>query len=89
MTHDLPPEDSAEDERIRKLVARQELVQSLTKAAATFLAIAGGITAVATVIVPTRTAGASRSAHLEWQRRQAEIARVASTPTPPGDTTAP
>jgi hypothetical protein len=83
---DPSPEDDfyAEHERIRALAEQEERVASLAKGALNFLLIAGGVTAVAAFIAPTRVAGASRTAFLDWQAREAEIDRaIADAPPPP------
>ena len=59
---------------------------TLAKGALNLLLLTGGAALVASVLVPTRTAGASRSAFLDWERRDAEIARAAAeqaAPQPP------
>ncbi len=77
-----PPEDLAD--RIRKARERDQEPRSLGRKAARFLLIAGGVAAVGVVIVPGQTAGASRTARLEWQHRKAEIAKATEqTPPPP------
>lgn len=65
--------------RIRK--ARDQN-QSPASKVLSFLLIAGGVTVTAAVIVPGRTAGASRTAHLEWQRRATDIAQAVESQTP-------
>jgi hypothetical protein len=69
-------------EAIRRLEASEERVASLAKGALNLLLIVGGVTAV--LIAPTRVAGASRTAFLDWQAREAEIDRaIADAPLPP------
>jgi hypothetical protein len=83
---DPSPEDDfhAERERVRALAEREERVASLAKGALNLLLVAGGVTAVAAFIAPTRVAGASRTAFLDWQARDAEIEQaIASAPTHP------
>jgi hypothetical protein len=83
---DPSPEDDfhAEHERVRALAEREERVASLAKGALNLLLVAGGVTAVAAFIAPRQVAGASRTAFLDWQARDAEIDRaIACAPTKP------
>lgn len=75
---DPAPEDAPdhEDERLRALAEREERVASLAKGALNLLLVAGGVAVVASFITPRRVAGASRSAFLDWQAREAEIERT-------------
>lgn len=88
----MPPKPPAEEfdpeqseESLRRLHERETRIRGLAQAASTFLLIAGGATVAATVLMPTRVAGASRSARLEWQARQEEIdlAAARANGTPP------
>lgn len=78
---DPSPEDDfhAEHERVRALAEREERVASLAKGALNLLLVAGGVATVAAFIAPTRVAGASRTAFLEWQARDAEIEQAIGT----------
>lgn len=76
---DLP--DDYED-RIRNTAVPEKEPSSLGRKAASFLLIAGGVTAVGLVIVPGRTAGASRTARLMWEHRQSEIAKATDQSAP-------
>ncbi len=76
-----PPEDFAD--RIWKAREHGEEPRSLGRKAARFLLIAGGAAVVGVVIVPGQTAGASRTARLEWQHRKAEIAKATEQAPPP------
>lgn len=66
-------------EEIRTLEAREDRVASLAKGALNLLLVAGGVATVAAFIAPTRVAGASRTAFLEWQARDAEIEQAIGT----------
>ena len=68
----------AEHEPVRALAEREERTASLAKGALNLLLVAGGAAAVAAFIAPTRVAGASRTAFLDWQAREAEIERTVS-----------
>lgn len=48
----------------------------LAEYATSFLVAIGGAAVLGLMIVPSRTAGATRTARLEWQRREAEMARA-------------
>lgn len=76
------PENSPEpedfDARHEEARARLERRERLGALARNFLLVGGGTAIVAALIVPTRSAGASRSAFLKWQARDAEIARAAA-----------
>lgn len=69
---DLPDDYEA---RIREARALENDPPSLTRRAVNFLLLVGGVTTVGAIIVPGQVAGASRTAHLKWQHRQAEIAK--------------
>jgi len=81
---DPAPEDAPDtgEERIRALAEREERVASLAKGALNLLLAAGGVAVVASFLTPRRIAGASRSAFLEWQARDAEIARAHAAAPP-------
>lgn len=64
------------EERIRTAYKEEAPSSPGRRAAASFLIAVGGLAMVGVVIVPGTTMGASRTGRLEWQRRQAEIARV-------------
>jgi hypothetical protein len=49
--------------------------------------VCGGFLAFTHLVVPTRLSGASRSARLKWQQRQAEAEQVVSTSQQAGPTT--
>ena len=76
------PEESDEYEPMHALNARDERRCSLLVGVANFLLVAGGIAAAGVVLVPGRTAGASRTARLEWRHRDAEITRVVEVSDP-------
>ncbi|CAM2931739.1 hypothetical protein [Rariglobus hedericola] len=72
------PEDF--QERVRQAYEAGEATPSfLRKAAVNFLLAAGGMAVVGAVVLPGTVAGASRTSRLEWQRRQAEIAKVSES----------
>ncbi|HEY9250591.1 MAG TPA: hypothetical protein VIO38_15735 [Rariglobus sp.] len=71
------------EERIRKAYENESRPSPGRRAAVNFLIAAGGLAVAGVVIVPGTTMGASRTGRLEWQRRQAEIARVIETAEPP------
>lgn len=75
-----PPDDF--EQRVREAYDAKDDERSLASKAMTFLLIAGGVTATAAIIVPGTTAGASRTAHLEWQRRAADISATAGVASP-------
>ncbi len=82
---DPAPEDDfhAKVEEIRALEEREERVAALAKGALNLLLVAGGVTAVAAFIAPSRVAGASRTSFIDWQARKTEIDRaVAGAPAP-------
>jgi len=72
-----PTPDSPDDyeARIRGDRALKN-TSSLARRAANFLFLVGGVTTVGVIIVPGQVMGASRTAHLKWQHRQAEIAKA-------------
>ena len=82
--HDLSDEElAAFNERVRQARENEpDRGSSLARKAARFLLIAGGATVAGAVIIPGTTAGASRTARLEWQSREAEIAKAIETPPP-------
>ncbi|MDF3056212.1 MAG: hypothetical protein K0R17_427 [Rariglobus sp.] len=79
------PEELPDDYEARIRKTRHEGESSLASKALTFLLLAGGAATAAAVIVPGRTSGASRTARLEWQHREAEINRVVTAPASPAD----
>jgi len=84
MNDQLDPDLSDDyEDRIRKAGAPEKEPSSLGRKAARFLLIAGGAAVVGVVIVPGQTAGASRTARLEWQHRKAEIAKATEQAPPP------
>jgi hypothetical protein len=80
--NDTPLPDLPDDYEARIRQAHRQNESPAGKALS-FLLLAGGVTVAAAVIVPGRTAGASRTARLEWQRRNAEITRTVEAPQPP------
>lgn len=77
------PESPDNDEnRLREAVEREEARCKLAVGAATFLLIAGGVAVAGVVILPGQVAGASQTARLEWQRREAEVSRVVKAAEP-------
>ncbi|HSI09852.1 MAG: hypothetical protein ACAH89_11155 [Rariglobus sp.] len=78
MNNDKPAPGLPDDfeERIRRAYDDKPPRSFARSAAINFLMIAGGLSVVGVIVVPGTTMGASRTGRLEWQRREAEIARV-------------
>lgn len=75
MCDELNPNPIGEPEPVQPRPGRKILKRLAVAAGVTV----GGVLACAVLVTPTRTCGATRSAKLQWQQRQAEIEQTLAT----------